>query len=219
MPEIQPQLADCTVELLRKRGIEFRLWDHVTEVRDDSDRALDRRDAVVRARSSGRRACARARSPQTSGCRSSTAASSATSTCASRAIDNIWAIGDIAAVPDPARPGKPCPPTAQHAIRQGKLLGKNIAAVMRGQQPEPFTFKTLGAFADLGRHRAVANLMGIRVKGFLAWAICRFYHLAWMPGLDRKSRLIADWSVEILFPRDLAEMGQLGHPPRLDNPE
>ncbi len=87
---------------------------------------------------------------------------------------------------------------------------------MRGQAPKPFTFKTLGAFADLGRHRAVANLMGVRVKGFLAWAICRFYHLAWMPGLDRKSRLIADWSVEILFPRDLAEMGQLGHPPRLE---
>jgi NADH dehydrogenase len=58
--------------------------------------------------------------------------------------------------------------------------------------------------------------MGVRVKGFLAWAICRFYHLAWLPGLDRKSRLIADWSVEILFPRDLAEMGQLGHPPRLE---
>ena len=66
--------------------------------------------------------------------------------------ENIWAIGDIAAVPDPARPGEPCPPTAQHAIRQGKLLGKNIAAVMRGQAPKPFTFKTLGAFADLGRH-------------------------------------------------------------------
>jgi NADH dehydrogenase len=112
----------------------------------------------------------------------------------------------------------PCPPTAQHAIRQGKLLGKNIAAVTKGQQPKPFTFKTLGAFADLGRHSAVANLMGLRVKGFPAWAICRFYHLAWLPGLDRKSRLIADWSVEFLFPRDLAEMGQLGHPPRLELP-
>jgi NADH:ubiquinone reductase (H+-translocating) len=54
--------------------------------------------------------------------------------------------------------------------------------------------------------------MGIRLKGFIAWAIARGYHLAWMPGLDRKSRLIADWSVEILFPRDLADMGQLGHP-------
>jgi NADH dehydrogenase len=133
-----------------------------------------------------------------------------------RGFDNVWAIGDIAAVPDPARPGLACPPTAQHAIRQGKLLGRNIAAVTRGQSPKPFTFKTLGAFADLGRHRAVANLLGIRVKGFPAWAICRFYHLAWLPGLDRKSRLIADWSVELLFPRDLAEMGQLGHAPRLE---
>ena len=90
---------------------------------------------------------------------------------------------------------------------------------MRGKPPRPFTFKTLGVFAELGRHRAVADIMGIRLKGFLAWAICRFYHLAWMPGLDRKSRLIADWSVEILFPRDIAEMGQLGHPPPLDSPE
>jgi hypothetical protein len=65
----------------------------------------------------------------------------------------------------------------------------------------------------------VANLMGLRVRGFLAWAICRFYHLAWMPGADRKSRLIADWSVEFIFPRDIAEMGQLGHPPRLDSPD
>ncbi len=127
-------------------------------------------------------------------------------------------LGDIAAVPDPARPGEPSPQTAQHAIRQGKLLAKNIAHVMRGQQPKPFKFKTLGAFADLGRHRAVANVMGIRVKGFLAWAIARGYHLAWMPGLDRKSRLIADWSVEILFPRDLADMGQLSSASGLESP-
>jgi NADH dehydrogenase len=61
----------------------------------------------------------------------------------------------------------------------------------------------------------VANLMGIRVRGFLAWAICRFYHLAWVPGAQRKSRLIADWTVEFIFPRDTAELGQLGHPPSL----
>ncbi|HEY2655538.1 MAG TPA: NAD(P)/FAD-dependent oxidoreductase, partial [Solirubrobacteraceae bacterium] len=109
--------------------------------------------------------------------------------------------------------------TAQHAIRQGKLMARNLAAVMRGKPPRPFTFKTLGVFAELGRHRAVANIMGIRLKGFLAWAVCRFYHLAWMPGVDRKSRLIADWSVEILFPRDIAEMGQLGNAPPLDSSE
>jgi NADH dehydrogenase len=131
--------------------------------------------------------------------------------------DNVWALGDIAAIPDPARPGFPCPPTAQHAIRQGKLMGKNIAAAL-GHRAEvkPFTFKTLGAFADLGRHNAVANLMGFRVRGFPAWAICRFYHLAWMPGIRRKVRLVADWTVDFWFRRDTAELGQLGHPPSLD---
>jgi NADH dehydrogenase len=215
MPEIQPQLADWTVELLSKRGVEFRLSTTVTEVREDSVLLSD--GEQIKARTV----------VWTAGVRASPVASNlglpledGRIACDEymrvRGYDNIWAIGDIAAVPDPARPGKPCPPTAQHAIRQGKLLGTNIARVTRGQPPKPFTFKTLGSFADLGRHRAVANLMGLRVKGFLAWAICRFYHLAWLPGLDRKSRLIADWSVEILFPRDLAEMGQLGHPPRLE---
>jgi NADH:ubiquinone reductase (H+-translocating) len=217
MTEIQPQLADWTVELLSKRGIEFRLATTVSEV--FQDRIVLSSDEVVRARTV----------VWTAGVRASPVASNLGLPLDNGRIvcdeymcvdgyENIWAIGDIAAVPDPAQPGKPCPQTAQHAIRQGKLLGQNIARVTRGQPPKPFTFKTLGAFADLGRHRAVANLMGIRVKGFLAWAICRFYHLAWLPGIDRKSRLIADWSVEILFPRDLAEMGQLGHPPRLELP-
>jgi NADH dehydrogenase len=217
MPEIQPQLADWTVELLTKRGIEFRLETTVSEVRADS---------VVL--STGETIMART-VVWTAGVRASPVASSlglpldhGRIVCDEhmrvKGYDNVWAIGDIAAVPDPARPGEPCPPTAQHAIRQGKLLASNIGRVTRGQQPEPFTFKTLGSFADLGRHKAVANLMGLRVRGFLAWAICRFYHLAWMPGLDRKSRLIADWSVEILFPRDLAEMGQLGHPQPLELP-
>jgi len=134
--------------------------------------------------------------------------------------DNVWALGDIAAIPDPARPGEPCPPTAQHAIRQGKLMGKNVAAAL-GHRAEvrPFTFKTLGAFADLGRHNAVANLMGVRVRGFPAWAVCRFYHLAWMPGMQRKIRLIADWTVDFWFRRDTAGLGQFVVPPMLQAPE
>ena len=114
-------------------------------------------------------------------------------------------------------PGNPCPPTAQHAIRQGKLLGKNIARVMQGQAPKPFTFKTLGAFADLGRHTRRREPDGRCASR--ASSPGRSAASTTSPGcraLDRKSRLIADWSVEILFPRDLAEMGQLGHPPRLE---
>lgn len=218
MPEIQPELADFTIELLRGRGIEFLLGTQVTEVRGDSVTLSDGQRLPCRT------VC------WTAGVRASPVASRlglpldrGRIVCDEfmrvEGLRNVWALGDIAAVPDPARPGMPCPPTAQHAIRQGKLMARNLAAVMQGEPPRPFTFKTLGVFADLGRHRAVANIMGIRLKGFPAWAICRFYHLAWMPGLDRKSRLIADWSVEILFPRDIAEMGQLGHAPPLDSPE
>ena len=216
MPEIQPQLADFTVELLSRRGIEFRLSTQVSEVGEDSV-TLSSGEVIP-----CRTVC------WTAGVKASPVAEQmglpleqgrivCDETMRVHGFDNVWAVGDVAAVPDPARPGELCPPTAQHAIRQGKLLAKNVAVALGASgQIKPFTFKTLGSFAELGRHNAVANLMGVRVKGFLAWAICRFYHLAWMPGLDRKSRLIADWSTEIIFPRDIAEMGQLGHPPRLD---
>jgi NADH dehydrogenase len=215
MPEIQPSLARFTMNLLGQRGIDFRLSTQVSEVRDDGV-TLSSGEVI-----SARTVC------WTAGVKASPIAErlglpldqgriDCDETMRVKGHENIWAVGDVAAVPDPARPGHACPPTAQHAIRQGKLLGRNVAVTLgRRGKVKPFTFKTLGSFAELGRHKAVANLMGVRVRGFLAWAICRFYHLAWMPGLDRKSRLIADWSVEFIFPRDIAEMGQLGHPPPL----
>jgi NADH dehydrogenase len=215
MPEIQPSLAAFTQRMLQKRGIEFRLSTEVKEVTDRSV-LLSSGETIV-----GRTVC------WTAGVRANPVAGqlglpldrgriACTEEMRVTGYDNVWALGDIAAVPDPARPGEACPPTAQHAIRQGKLLAKNVAAELgHRKKVKPFTFKTLGSFADLGRHKAVANLMGIRVRGFLAWAICRFYHLAWVPGAQHKSRLIADWAVEFIFPRDTAELGQLGHPPSL----
>jgi len=216
MQEIQVQLANFTQRLLEKRGIEILVKTTVTSVTDDSV-TLSTGETIA-----CRTLC------WTAGVKANPVATtlglpldhgriSCTEEMRVAGYDNVWAVGDIAAIPDPARPGQPSPPTAQHAIRQGKLLGKNVAAALGHRKKiKPFKFKTLGAFADLGRHKAVANLMGLRVRGFPAWAICRFYHLAWVPGLERKSRLIADWTVEFIFPRDTAELGQLGHPPALD---
>jgi NADH dehydrogenase len=218
MAEIQPQLAEFTVRLLEKRGIAFRLSTQVKEVRDD--RVLLSNGEEVPARTVCWTAGVKANPvAERMGLELEKGRIKCDEFMRVPGFENVWAVGDVASIPDPARPGEPCPPTAQHAIRQGKLLGRNLAVVLgRRGELKPFTFKTLGSFAELGRHKAVANLMGLRVRGFLAWAVCRFYHLAWMPGLDRKSRLIADWSTEIIFPRDIAEMGQLGHPPRLDGP-
>ncbi len=137
--------------------------------------------------------------------------------CRVQGFDNVWAIGDGAAVPDPARPGQPSPPTCQHAIRQGKTVASNVASALgTGGPRRPFTYKTKGVFVDMGRYQAVADTMGIKWRGFPAWFLARTYHMAMMPGTKRKSRLLADWTVGLLFGRDSSELGQLGHPPRLE---
>ncbi len=130
-----------------------------------------------------------------------------------KGVPGVWAIGDAAAVPDAARPGQPCPPTAQHALRQGRLVARNVAARLgAGGNVKPFTFKTLGAFVDMGRYQAVAMTMGIRWRGFPAWLVARTYHLVLMPGVKRRYRLLIDWNVDLLFARDTSDLGELGHP-------
>jgi NADH:ubiquinone reductase (H+-translocating) len=130
--------------------------------------------------------------------------------------EDVWAIGDCAAVPDPAKKGRvPCPATAQHALRQGRVVADNVAAALRGKRPRPFRYRTLGVFVDMGQHKAVATMLGIRLRGFVAWFAARTYHLAMMPGLARRLRLMADWTVGLFFGRAAAELGQLGHPPSL----
>ena len=133
--------------------------------------------------------------------------------------DNVWAIGDAAAVPDPAtKYAESCPPTAQHAIRQGRLVARNVAASIGTGKVKPFTYKTLGVFVDMGQREAVASTMGIMWRGRPAWFLARSYHLLMMPGTKRKLRLLTDWNVQLLFGRDGSELGRLGHPPRLEQP-
>jgi NADH:ubiquinone reductase (H+-translocating) len=134
--------------------------------------------------------------------------------------DNVWAIGDAAAVPDPSRRRKAAsPPTAQHAIRQGRRVGENVAATLHGGRPRPFRYRTLGVFVDMGQHKAVATMLGVRLRGFPAWFAARTYHLTMMPGVARKVRLGLDWGVGLIFGRASAELGQLGHPAPLPKPE
>ena len=131
--------------------------------------------------------------------------------------DDIWAIGDCAAVPDPAKRGRAAsPPTAQHALRQGRLVADNVAAALGHGRVRKFHYRTLGVFVDLGRRQAVAEMLGVKLRGFPAWWAARTYHMAMMPGTARKLRLIADWTVGLLFGRASAELGQLGHPPPLE---
>ena len=136
----------------------------------------------------------------------------AESVVARAGVGHVWAIGDCAAVPDASRPGQPCPPTAQHAIRQGRLVARNVAETLQGGRARPFRYRTKGVVAELGRNKAVAITLGIRWRGFPAWLIARTYHLLLMPGLGRRLRLLADWNVALLFGRDASSPGRLGSP-------
>jgi NADH dehydrogenase len=128
---------------------------------------------------------------------------------------SVWAIGDSAAVPDPSRGGAPSPPTAQHAIRQGRLVARNVAATLAGGTAKPFRYRTRGVVAELGQREAVAITLGIRWRGFPAWLIARTYHLLLMPGMGRRLRLLVDWNVALLFGRDASSPGVLGAPTSL----
>jgi len=126
--------------------------------------------------------------------------------------EHVWAIGDCAAVPDPARKGQPCPPTAQHAVRQGRLVARNVVATLGNGRVRPFRYRTKGVVAELGDTEAVALTLGVRWHGLPAWFIARTYHLLLMPGMGRKLRLLMDWNVALLFGRDTSAPGRLGSP-------
>ena len=117
----------------------------------------------------------------------------------------VWALGDCAAIPDGK--GGLYPPTAQHAIREGPVLADNIVATIRGGNTRPFRYNALGMMASLGARKAVAQLPGDFVlTGFPAWFLWRSYYLSRLPGLDRKLRVAFDWTLELLFPRDISEL-------------
>jgi NADH dehydrogenase len=124
--------------------------------------------------------------------------------------DGLWALGDCARVPNEATPGQPDPPTSQHALRQARQVARNL-----GGQAKPYRFRTLGQVATLGRYKGIALVFGVPLRGFIGWWVTRTYHLYQLPLISRKLRVVTDWTVALLFRRDIAELGMLGHPTRL----
>jgi NADH dehydrogenase len=123
-----------------------------------------------------------------------------------RGLPNVWALGDCARVPN-TRSDVPDPPTCQHALRQARRVAKNLAG-----DPQPYGYRMLGQVATLGRYKGIADVMGLRLRGFLGWFVTRTYHLYQLPLAQRRTRVVVDWTVALLFRRDLAELGMLGHP-------
>ncbi len=117
-----------------------------------------------------------------------------------RGHDEVWALGDCARVPN-TRAETPDPPTCQHALRQARRLAKNLTG-----EPRPYGYRMLGQVATLGRYKGIADVLGIRLRGFPGWWVTRTYHLYQLPLLSRKLRVVTDWTVALLFRRDISEV-------------
>ena len=214
LPEIDAELAEYAVRELRGRGIDIRLGTTLEEVRADSARiatgeTLPTRTVVwtagVAPHPSLRRLSVpldeRGRVPVDDHLRV-------------RGMDAVWAIGDCAAAPDPR--GGLCPPTAQHAVRQGPVAARNIAAELGVGSARSFDYRGSAAFVNLGRYKAVGKVGSRTFRGFPAWWMARTYHMSQIPGLARKARAVIDWTASLPFRRDISEVGSIGHPKPLE---
>jgi NADH dehydrogenase len=213
LPEIDPQLADYALRELRGRGIDIRLGTTLEEVsataaRLSSGETLPTRTVVWTAgvtpqpslKNLGVPLDERGRVPVDDHLRV-------------EGMSAVWAIGDCAAAPDPR--GGTCPPTAQHAVRQGPVAARNIAAELGIGSPQPFDYRSSAAFVNLGRYKAVGKIGDRTFRGFPAWWLARTYHMSQIPGAARKARAVLDWTASLPFRRDISEVGSIGHPKSL----
>ena len=211
LPEIDPGLAEYACGELRGRGIDIRLGTTLSRVEADrvelsTGEWLPARTVVWTAGVTSHPSLRSMQLPLDERGRVPV-----DDHLAVPGFDGVFAAGDCAAVPNPD--GGICPPTAQHAIRQARVAARNIAANLGVGRPEPFTYRSRGAFVNLGRHKAVASIPGgITLSGFPAWWAARTYHVSQIPGAARKLRAVADWTVGLPFRRDTAEVGSIGHP-------
>ena len=206
MHEMSESLAEYGLQLLKKRGMEFRLNTRVSKVTTHG-LEFEGGDLIE--------TCtpiwAAGTSPQSV---------IADLPCADKrgrievneyfevdGYPGVWAIGDCAQIKDPES-DKPYPPTAQLAIREGHRLGENITSQINGNGTgkKPFIFKTIGMLAPLGHHSAVAEIKGIKFSGFFAWFMWRMIYLGKLPGFDRKIRVSLDWFLDIFLSRDIIQL-------------
>lgn len=203
LPELGPKLGGYAQEKLAQRGVEFRMKTAVRSVSDGevrlSDNSTIKTNLLVWTAGVSPNPllnileCSKERG---------------------RLITNeflevegwpgVWALGDCAAVPDLST-GKSCPPTAQHALRQGKIVADNVLAAISGGRSRAFRFKTIGALASIGKRTGVARILGVNFSGFVAWWLWRTIYLSKLPRFEKKVRVALDWALDLLFSKDLVQ--------------
>jgi NADH dehydrogenase len=202
LPELDAKLGAYAREKLAARGVEIRLGVRVSSASEDAVELSDGDKIQTRTLvwTAGTAA-----HPALAGidCEKEAGRIRVTPSLAVPAHPGVWAIGDCAWIPD--EHGRPYPPTAQHALRQGAVLAKNVRAHIAGRALRPFRFATLGQLATIGRRAGVAQIFGLRFSGFVAWFLWRTIYLAKLPRAEKKLRVALDWTLDLAFSKDLVQ--------------
>jgi NADH dehydrogenase len=205
MPEIDPRLADYGTEVLRqRRGADIRIGTQVRAIEPGAVHLPDETieaDTIVLAAGVATEPVVAALPVQKD--HRGRIVVDGTMRCPSR--PEVWAIGDCATIPSPS--GQPYPTLAQHAMREGRVLARNVFGALNGRPPRPFVYTTLGMMGSLGHNKGFGLLIKVRVRGRLAWFVRRMYYLLQMPGWTRRLRILIDWTFALLFRPDIVKIG------------
>ncbi|MFN8146370.1 MAG: NAD(P)/FAD-dependent oxidoreductase [Candidatus Nanopelagicales bacterium] len=206
LPEVGEEMGRWTVEALRERGIEVRLGTRLEStvggVVELSDGTTMLSDTVVWT--------AGVKAHPMLGATDLPLDDRGRLTCRADlsvvGTPDAWGAGDCAAIPDLTRPGETCPPSAQHAVRQAKVVADNVLASLRGEPTHDYVHANNGSVASLGLYKGVAQVKGVRLKGFPAWFLHRTYHMSKVPTLRRKVSVVTDWTIAFAFKRDVTSL-------------
>lgn len=221
LPEVSEELGGYTLEQLRKRDIEIFLSTFLNSCVDghvvlSNGQEFDAETIIWTAGVKANPVLQQSDLPLDKMGRVTTDAFLQVVDADGTVVPDAYAAGDCAAVPDLYNPGAFCPPNAQHAVREGKHLGDNLARVLRSAEPTEYKHKNIGAVASLGMYKGVAQMFGkIKVRGVLAWFLHRTYHVYAMPTINRKLRIMAGWTGSILLRREVVALGSV-HDPRAE---
>jgi NADH dehydrogenase len=203
LPELGPELGNYAQEKLKRRGVEFRLK---TKVAGFSKCGVELSDGETVCTNTLVWTAGTTPNPllEPLPCAKDRGRIIANEFLEVPGWPGVWALGDCASITD-KKTGRPYPPTAQHALRQGKVLGRNILAAINGEAKTPFVFSTLGQLAAIGRRTGVAKILGFKFSGFIAWWLWRTIYLSKLPRLQKKFRVTLDWTLDLVFSKDLVQ--------------
>ena len=205
LPTIDPSLAKYAIKQLQKRGIEMRLGQKIKSI-DERSVTLSKGEFVPTRTVLWSAGVTPSPLTHTLDCEKDKKGAVMTEpTMQVKNLDGVWAMGDCAHIPNLLEEGRPYTGTAQNAEREAKKLAHNIMGLLRGKKPEPFLFRTLGEFVNLGHHSAVAQIKFFKFSGILAWLMWRTTYLVKIPHWSRKFRVVAGWTSDFLFGRTAVE--------------